>query len=136
MVSAVFWLRDDIMAQKASTWKGKLSASCYETDDYIHRHVHLPRECKLGEQWEHYGWHGPEPHILLFRRPKHTNLPAQPAVCPRPPQEACPRSPDNTNTLQDRIQQLEAELQHSQDKLRESMAQEHVHQHRLAQLHT
>ena len=52
-----------------------------------------------------------------------------------PPLKACPRPLDNAKTLQDRrIQQLESELQHSQDNLRESTAQEQVHQNRITQL--
>ncbi|KAF8913505.1 regulatory subunit of cyclin-dependent kinase [Mucidula mucida] len=30
--------------------------------------------------WEHYEIHAPEPHILLFRRPKDYQPPVQPAV--------------------------------------------------------
>uniref|UniRef100_A0A7E4W5M3 Cyclin-dependent kinases regulatory subunit n=1 Tax=Panagrellus redivivus TaxID=6233 RepID=A0A7E4W5M3_PANRE len=61
----------------------------YEDDKFEYRHVHVPRSvCKLipkdrllteaewrnlGIQqspgWEHYMIHGPERHILLFRRP-------------------------------------------------------------------
>ena len=113
-------------------WAGKLSESVYETDDYTYRHVHLPRNCKLGPQWQHYGWHGPEPHILLFRRPKQPKVPVL---------ETFPRTPDNNKTLRDRIQQLESELQDSKDRiaelqleseLRESKAQEH--QNRIAEL--
>ena len=106
---------------KASAWVGQLSAEPYETDEYVYRRVHLPKHCKLGEQWEHYGWHGPEPHILLFRRPKCPKVPAR--------QEACPRQPDNT-----RIQQLEKSLQDFQDKLRDSQVQEQAHQNRIKQL--
>ena len=112
---------------KASDWVGRVSEQAYETDDYIYRHVHLPRHCKLGEQWEHYGWHGPEPHIILFRRPKH---PARQEARPRPArQEACPRPLDNT-----RIQQLEKSLQDFQDKLRDSQVQEQACQNRIKQL--
>jgi len=71
----------------------------YSDDDYEYRHVVLPRELlkliprdyftengtfklltedewrgQLGITqslgWVHYGCHAPEPHILLFRRPK------------------------------------------------------------------
>ena len=115
---------------KASEWVGQLSAHSYETDEYVYRHVHLPKHCKLGEQWEHYGWHGPEPHIILFRRPKHPKVPGGQEACPRPlGQEACPRPLDNT-----RIQQLEKDLQDSQDKLRDSQVQEQANQNRLKQL--
>ena len=106
---------------KASEWVGQLSAEPYETDEHEYRHVHLPKHCKLGEQWEHYGWHGPEPHIILFRRPKRPKVPAQ--------QEACPRPLDNTE-----IQQLEKDLHDSQDKLRDSQVQEQANQNRLKQL--
>ena len=106
---------------KASEWVGQLSAEPYETDEHEYRHVHLPKHCKLGEQWEHYGWHGLEPHIILFRRPKRPKVPAQ--------QEACPRPLDNTE-----IQQLEKDLHDSQDKLRDSQVQEQANQNRLKQL--
>ncbi|VEU23727.1 DEKNAAC104889 [Brettanomyces naardenensis] len=74
----------------------------YTDDNYEYRHVVLPRELlklipsnyfqengtfklltedewrgQLGITqslgWVHYGCHAPEPHILLFRRPKHKN---------------------------------------------------------------
>ena len=106
---------------KASEWVGQLSAEPYETDEHEYRHVHLPKHCKLGEQWEHYGWHGLEPHIILFRRPKRPKVPAR--------QEACPRPLDNTE-----IQQLEKDLHDSQDKLRDSQVQEQANQNRLKQL--
>uniref|UniRef100_A0A0K0EYB9 Cyclin-dependent kinases regulatory subunit n=2 Tax=Strongyloides TaxID=6247 RepID=A0A0K0EYB9_STRVS len=62
----------------------------YEDDEYEYRHVHVTKEVaklvpkhrlmseqewrKLGIQqspgWVHYMIHGPERHVLLFRRPK------------------------------------------------------------------
>ncbi|KAE9554095.1 hypothetical protein FO519_002684 [Halicephalobus sp. NKZ332] len=62
----------------------------YEDDTYEYRHVHIPKDIaknvpknrlmsetewrNLGIQqsvgWQHYMIHGPERHILLFRRPK------------------------------------------------------------------
>ena len=62
----------------------------YEDDVYEYRHVHVTKEVtkqvprnrlmtesewrSLGVRqspgWEHYMIHAPEPHILLFRRPK------------------------------------------------------------------
>uniref|UniRef100_A0A8D9ETB2 Cyclin-dependent kinases regulatory subunit n=1 Tax=Cacopsylla melanoneura TaxID=428564 RepID=A0A8D9ETB2_9HEMI len=64
----------------------------YEDDNYIYRHVMLPPSLakqvpkthqmtetewrNLGVQqspgWVHYMLHLPEPHVLLFRRPKHS----------------------------------------------------------------
>ncbi|XP_065207571.1 cyclin-dependent kinases regulatory subunit 1-like [Planococcus citri] len=64
----------------------------YSDDTYEYRHVILPSDISkfvprtflmtesewrnLGVQqspgWIHYMIHGPEPHILLFRRPKST----------------------------------------------------------------
>ncbi|KAF8643874.1 hypothetical protein AX16_008890 [Volvariella volvacea WC 439] len=80
----------------------------YSDDDYEYRHVILPKQLlkmipksffnpddsgtlrllseaewrgigitqSLG--WEHYEVHAPEPHVLLFRRPKNYVPPAQP----------------------------------------------------------
>lgn len=62
----------------------------YESEDYIIRHVFLPKSLveripkdrlmteeewrgigvAQGEGWEHFMIHKPEPHILLFRKPK------------------------------------------------------------------
>lgn len=66
----------------------------YADDKYIYCHVTLPaaiaqkvahqavNQTLLSEKqwqalgvkkvngWEHYGWHNPEPELLLFRRPK------------------------------------------------------------------
>lgn len=64
----------------------------YETDEYIYRHVRLPRslarlvpcnrlmteqewrssilQLQMSKGWEQYMIHRPEPHILLFRMPK------------------------------------------------------------------
>ncbi|CEF64028.1 Cyclin-dependent kinases regulatory subunit [Strongyloides ratti] len=67
-------------------------SSKYEDDEYEYRHVHVTKEVarllpknrlmsekewrELGiEQspgWVHYMIHGPERHVLLFRRPKPT----------------------------------------------------------------
>ena len=67
----------------------------YYDDEFEYRHVMLPKEIaklvpkahlmtetewrKLGVQqsqgWSHYMAHGPEPHILLFRRPITTPPP-------------------------------------------------------------
>lgn len=66
----------------------------YEAEDYIFRHVKVPKELVkyipkerlmledewrgLGIQqsagWEHYMLHKPEPHILLFRRKKENKM--------------------------------------------------------------
>ncbi|KAH7726618.1 CKS-1 protein [Aphelenchoides avenae] len=68
-------------------------SSKYEDDEYEYRHVHVPKALasriprnrlmnesewrSLGVQqslgWVHYAIHAPEPHILLFRRPKPKN---------------------------------------------------------------
>lgn len=65
----------------------------YEDEKFEYRHVILPKSMAknmptdrllteeewrgIGVQqsrgWEHYMWHKPEPHILLFRRPLGTN---------------------------------------------------------------
>jgi len=70
-------------------------SSKYTDDDYEYRHVVLPKEMvklvpkhklmsetewrSIGVQqspgWEHYMFHDPEPHILLFRRPLNYGLP-------------------------------------------------------------
>ena len=67
-----------------------LYSAKYSDDEYEYRHVILPRGIAhklqrdylmseaewraIGVQqsrgWVHYMWHRPEPHILLFRRPK------------------------------------------------------------------
>lgn len=78
------------------------SAKYYdETHEY--RHVILPRSIarsltrdhlmsetewrRIGVQmsrgWEHYMWHRPEPHVLLFKRP--LNDPGAPAATPDQP---------------------------------------------------
>lgn len=70
----------------------------YYDDTYEYRHVILPEEVarkynlqgrlltenewrSLGIQmsagWIHYDYHTPEPHILLFRRPHHGNVPPE-----------------------------------------------------------
>lgn len=69
-------------------------SECYSDDTYEYRHVILPmsmarsipqirtRTLMTEEEWRahgimqsrgwvHYVYHLPEPHILLFRRPKH-----------------------------------------------------------------
>ncbi|KAF8623547.1 hypothetical protein AX15_006320 [Amanita polypyramis BW_CC] len=80
----------------------------YSDDDYEYRHVILPKQLLkmipkeyfndddsgtlrlLSESewrgigitqslgWEHYEVHAPEPHVLLFRRPKNYGIPVQP----------------------------------------------------------
>ena len=73
----------------------------YEDTEYIYRHVKLPPikaiRCPeplrilsetewraLGVRqrpgWEHYAVHRPEPHILLFRRPKENSMHAKKRV--------------------------------------------------------
>lgn len=62
----------------------------YESEDYIHRHVFLPKSLlkkipkgrllkeeewrglgiEQSEGWEHFMIYEPEPHILLFRKSK------------------------------------------------------------------
>lgn len=69
----------------------------YYDDVYEYRHVvlppeiaqHLPKNRLLSENewrglgvqqsrgWEHYAIHRPEPHIMLFRRPKGYGQPQQ-----------------------------------------------------------
>jgi len=71
-------------------------SSKYTDDEYEYRHVVLPKEMvksvpkhklmtefewrSIGVQqspgWEHYMFHDPEPHILLFRRPLNYGQPA------------------------------------------------------------
>ncbi|EOB14685.1 Cyclin-dependent kinases regulatory subunit [Nosema bombycis CQ1] len=66
----------------------------YENDQYIHRHVFLPKALlkkmpknkllsetewrRLGVEqstgWEHFMIHAPEPHILLFRKHKNKKI--------------------------------------------------------------
>lgn len=72
----------------------------YYDDQYEYRHVVLPQEIAkrlpkgklmseaewraMGVQqsrgWVHYAIHRPEPHIMLFRRPKHYGTAQQVAV--------------------------------------------------------
>lgn len=76
------------MTQQDSDSKIRYSAE-YESEDYIMRHVFLPKDVleripdrlmdeeewrgmgvALEGEWEHFMIHKPEPHILLFRKPK------------------------------------------------------------------
>ena len=43
----------------------------YADGEYLFCNIALPQAIKLGSQWEHYAWHGGEPHILMFRKPKN-----------------------------------------------------------------
>ncbi|KAK6747490.1 hypothetical protein RB195_000599 [Necator americanus] len=76
----------------------------YEDDEYEYRHVHVTKEVaklipknrlmsetewrSLGIQqspgWVHYMIHGPERHVLLFRRP----LPNKQNIAGKPPGQA------------------------------------------------
>ena len=76
-------------------------SSRYSDEDYEYRHVRLPKELihqiptgrLLDEDewravgiiqsrgWEHFLMHNPEPHIMLFRRPK--NADNRTGKCPR-----------------------------------------------------
>lgn len=63
------WYPDVRNAEKAQT-------SCsYADNEYLYTHVVLPEHMKLGSKWEHYAWHDPEPHILLFRQRKMLSKP-------------------------------------------------------------
>eukprot|EP00703_Trepomonas_sp_PC1_P000618 JAP95988.1 Cyclin-dependent kinases regulatory subunit [Trepomonas sp. PC1] len=69
----------------------------YYDDTYEYRHVILPEDVarkyniqalmsepewraigiQMSSGWVHYDFHRPEPHILLFRRQHHGNIPAE-----------------------------------------------------------
>lgn len=77
----------------------------YADDVYEYRHVILPdkvaknvrlffnsknllteADCrqigvKQSPGWQHYAWHDPEPHILLFRRPVVVAATPSPSTC-------------------------------------------------------
>ncbi len=69
-------------------WHAVWYSEKYYDDLYEYRHAHLPRYAlprhqeqlltehqwralgvAMGSGWQHYAWHRPEPHVLLFRRP-------------------------------------------------------------------
>ncbi|KAG9391343.1 Cyclin-dependent kinase, regulatory subunit [Carpediemonas membranifera] len=70
------------------SFKGFYYSDKYADDTYEYRQIIVPEELRrrlprgrllsesewrgLGIQqsvgWEHYAWHNPEPHVLLFRR--------------------------------------------------------------------
>eukprot|EP00760_Papus_ankaliazontas_P006255 PhM_4_TR12964/c0_g1_i2/m.9157/K02219/CKS1; cyclin-dependent kinase regulatory subunit CKS1 len=102
MVRQDYFQLDHVQREQARHLIAKLQPKIQYSEKYYddtneYRHVILPRDLgklvpkrlmsdpewrQLGVQqslgWEHYMIHRPEPHILLFRRPKNYQPPAAP----------------------------------------------------------